>query len=107
MTTWRESGSRYLKNFGRLYSTFLVPYMVAAKGPARRSLSADMLKRLNEGYQNMPAYHHTDFKDLASFFCLGGLHNSTFLQGNPVQVVTPAHVGVQMLDSTGFRFPPE
>lgn len=79
MTTWREGWSRYLKNFGGLYSTFLVPYMVVAKSPTRRSLSADMLKRLNEGYQNMPAYHHTDFKDLVSFFRLGGLRSPTFL----------------------------
>lgn len=79
MATWREGWSRYLKNSGGLYSTFLVPYMVVAKSPTRRSLSADMLKRLREGYQNMPAYHHTDFKDLVSFFRLGGLRSPTFL----------------------------
>jgi len=82
-TAWRE-GSRYLKNFGGLYSTFLLPYMVVAKSPARRSLSADMLKRLNERY-HMPAYHHTDFKDMVSFLRLGGLRSPAFLKDSTRQ----------------------
>lgn len=79
VTAWREGWSRYLRNFGGLYSTFLVPYMVAAKSPTRRRLSEDMLERLNTRYQNMPAHHRTDFKDLTSFFRLGGLRSPTFL----------------------------
>jgi len=50
-----------------------VPYMVAVKSPARRALSDVMRKRLNEIYRRMPTYQQTDFKDLATFFRLGGL----------------------------------
>ncbi len=77
--TWSEGWSRYLKDYGGLHSTFVVPYMVAAKSPPRRSLSADMLKRLHAVYQNMPAYHHADFRDLVTFFRLGGLRSPAIL----------------------------
>jgi arsenite methyltransferase len=80
MTTWREGWSRYLKDFGDLFSTFVVPYMVAAKGPTRRTLPPDLLKRLNEVYRGMPAYHRADFKDLVTFFRLGGLRTPPMLK---------------------------
>lgn len=73
LTTWHEGLSKYLVDFGDLHSTFMVPYMVAVKSPARRALSDVMRKRLNEIYRRMPTYQQTDFKDLATFFRLGGL----------------------------------
>lgn len=79
ITTWREGWTHYLKDFGGLFSTFVVPYMVAAKSPAEKLLSADVLKRLNNIYQAMPAHHQTDFKDLVTFFRLGGLRSPSFL----------------------------
>lgn len=78
VTTWREGWACYLKDFGGLFSTVVVPYMVAVKSPARRELSADLLMRLNAVYQGMPAYHRTDFKDLVTFFRLGGLRSPTY-----------------------------
>lgn len=80
MTTWRGGWSRYLKDFGGLFSTFVVPYMVAVKSPARKALSPDLLKRLNEVYRSMPAYHRADFKDLVTFFRLGGLRTPPMLK---------------------------
>ena len=75
LATWREGWSHYLKDFGVLYSTFMVPYMVATKSPIRRKLSDDLLQRLNTVFRSMPAYQKTDFKDLATFFRLGGLQS--------------------------------
>ncbi|HPR05299.1 MAG TPA: hypothetical protein PK620_10485 [Denitromonas sp.] len=75
LDTWREGWSRYLHEFGKLYSTFLVPYMVAAKSPVRRKLTNDALERLRAINRGMRAYHQTDFKDLATFFRLGGLRS--------------------------------
>lgn len=73
LTTWREGWYRYLKNFGKLFSTFVVPYMVVVKSPVRRPLTNDLLKKLNEAYLGMPSYHQADFKDLNVFFRIGGL----------------------------------
>lgn len=76
--TWREGWNRHLHDFGMLYSTFLVPYMVAAKSPIRRALPGDLLDQLNAIFQAMPDYHKTDLKDLATFFRLGGLRSPKF-----------------------------
>lgn len=73
LPTWREGWSKYLKEFGTLRSTFMVPYMVAAKSPARRALPDETLQKMNEFYRRMPSYQQTDFNDLATFFRFGGL----------------------------------
>lgn len=73
LPTWQDAWSKHLKDFSNLHSTFLVPYMVAAKSPARRILSDVMRKRLNELYRRMPTYQQTDFNDLVTFFRFGGL----------------------------------
>lgn len=79
MTTWREGWSRYLKDFGGLHATFLAPYMVVAKSPARRTLSPELLQRLKSAHEDMPVYHRADFKDLKTFFRLGGLATPKFV----------------------------
>lgn len=79
LSTWREGWSRYLKDFGAIFSTFVVPYMVVVKSPARRPLADDLLKKLNGVYRGMPSYHKADFKDLATFFRLGGLRTPPIL----------------------------
>ncbi len=80
LSVWRQGWTRYLKDFGALHSTFVVPYMVAVKSPVRRSLTAGMLAHLNEVYRDMPAYHRTDLKDLVTFFRLGGLPSPSFFR---------------------------
>lgn len=73
LPTWRAAWSKHLKDFGDLHSTFMVPYMVAAKSPARRKLPDTLLGQLTKLYQRMPTYQRTDFDDLATFFRFGGL----------------------------------
>lgn len=79
LTTWRTGWSRYLKDFGEIFSTFVVPYMVVVKSPVRRQLTGDLLKKLNEVYTSMPPYHQADFKDLITFFRIGGLRMPSIL----------------------------
>lgn len=76
--TWRAAWSRHLHDFGMLYSTFLMPHMVAAKSPTQRALPGELLDRLKAIFQAMPDYHRTDLKDLATFFRLGGLRSPKF-----------------------------
>ncbi len=78
LATWREGWSRYLKESGAIFSTFAVPYMVAVKSPARRSLPRHLLEQLSHVYRDLPPSHKTDFKDLATFFRLGGLRTAPF-----------------------------
>src|SRR5574343_127696 len=73
LPTWRAGWSNHLRSFGNLYSTFMVPYMVAAKSSPRRELPNTLRKQLNELYWRMPTYQQTDFNDLATFFRFSGL----------------------------------
>lgn len=73
LADWRALHARHLAQRGRLYATFLVPYMVAIKGPARRELPEALRTGLAALRGRLPPYHRTDFKDLATFFRLGGL----------------------------------
>lgn len=57
----------------RLYSTFLMPFMVALKSPPRRSHDATLSAKLATMKQSLPSWHQTDFADLTAFFRMGGL----------------------------------
>jgi ubiquinone/menaquinone biosynthesis C-methylase UbiE len=57
----------------RLYSTFLMPFMVALKGPPRRSHDAALSAKLVTMKQALPSWHRTDFSDLTTFFRMGGM----------------------------------
>lgn len=70
---WRSLHAQYLAQRGDLYSTFLVPYMVAIKSRARRELPETLRKQLADLRGQLPLHHRTDFKDLITFFRLGGL----------------------------------
>lgn len=61
----------------RLYSTFMLPYMVALKSNARRGPDKMLREKLLEIRDNLPQYHQIDFNDLSVFFQLNGL--SSFL----------------------------
>lgn len=73
---WRRLHARHLAQRGSLYSTFLVPYMVAIKSPARRELPETLRQQLADLRGQLPQHHKTDFKDLIAFFRLGGLRIS-------------------------------
>lgn len=57
----------------RLYSTFLMPFMVALKSSPRRSHDAAMSVKLAAMKQSLPSWHQADFADLMTFFRMGGL----------------------------------
>lgn len=56
-----------------LYSTFLMPYMVALKSPSRRSHDAALSAKLAAMKLSLPSWHQADFADLMTFFSMGGL----------------------------------
>jgi len=57
----------------RLYSTFLMPFMVALKSPPRRSNDPTLTAKLVSMKQALPNWHQADFADLTTFFRMGGL----------------------------------
>jgi ubiquinone/menaquinone biosynthesis C-methylase UbiE len=63
----------HLQQYGQFYKTFLMPFMMAIKSPARRQLPTELQQSLQENYRAMPEYHQVDLKDLIRFFRLGGL----------------------------------
>ena len=76
LAIWQEGFNSFLKNKGNLFSTFLVPYMVAIKSGNRRELPENVRAGLLKQLELMPDYHRTDIKDLITFFRLGGLKTS-------------------------------
>lgn len=64
---------KHLAELGSFYKTFILPYMMAIKSPARRELDRTLRQQLQDIRQSMPDYHKTDITDLARFFSLGGL----------------------------------
>ena len=70
---WRRAYKKYLAHRAKLASTFAVPFMVAIKSEPRRSFPVDLLDALSRHFKLLPAYHQTDFKDIAILFRLGGL----------------------------------
>ena len=57
----------------RLYTTFLAPFMVALKSPARHGQDPQLTAALGKLKQKLPDWHQADFADLTTFFRLGGL----------------------------------
>lgn len=64
----------------RLYSTFLMPFMVAVKhkpdGIVVRQVVIDQLRQIKA---NLPDYHKKDLSDLRTFFRMGGLQSSLLI----------------------------
>lgn len=63
----------YLKRAGRLFSTFLAPFFVAIKSPARRQLPPELKMQLATARDKLPLHHQRDLQDLITFFRFGGL----------------------------------
>jgi len=64
---------KHLSSAGMFYQTFVMPYMMAIKSPARRELDPALWQQLQAIRDSMPDYHKTDITDLIRFFSLGGL----------------------------------
>lgn len=73
---FRAAYDRHLAERGKLYSTFLVPFMMAIKSAPRRGSDSALRERLAEKYDAMPRWHQKDYDDLATFFRFGGLSAS-------------------------------
>ncbi len=69
---------KYLIKTAKLYSTFLMPYMMVIKSPPRRNPDQAIIESLNFIRKGLPSYHQKDLADLITFFRLGGL-KSIFL----------------------------
>ncbi len=65
-----------LSGRARFYATFGFPMMMALKSRPRRSLDTDLLANLRREFSRMPAHHQADFRDLKTFFGLGGLRTA-------------------------------
>lgn len=57
----------------RLFYTFGFPMMLALKSAARRQLPPALLEVLRQHVEKLPRHHRVDFRDLTTFFALGGL----------------------------------
>jgi ubiquinone/menaquinone biosynthesis C-methylase UbiE len=57
----------------RLYSTFLMPFMVALKSPARRGPDMALATKFAAMKRSLPSWHQKDLADLKTFFRMGGL----------------------------------
>ena len=71
-----KSATSVLKSVGKLYNTFLLPYMVAFKSPQRRPPSESLRAAFEKLRTELAAHQQTDFNDLATFFRLGGLRSA-------------------------------
>lgn len=58
---------------GRLYSTFVMPFMVALKSLPRRSHDAALSAKFITFKQTLPSWQQTDLADLITFFRMGGM----------------------------------
>ncbi len=57
----------------RLYSTFIIPYMVAIKSSSRQSANLALGSKLAEVRSRLSTQHQIDVGDLMTFFRLGGM----------------------------------
>lgn len=62
-----------LVQHARLYSTFIMPYMVAIKSPARQPGNLALTIQLKKLREALPVWHQADFRHLSAIFRLGGL----------------------------------
>jgi len=73
LEVFRRTYAKHFADRAKLFSTFMMPFMVAVKSPSRHGKDASLRATLAELYDRMPRYHQKDFKDLTVFFGLGGL----------------------------------
>ncbi|MEC5387233.1 methyltransferase domain-containing protein [Uliginosibacterium sp. H3] len=74
LSDFRKAGEQ-IQGRAQVYSTFMVPYMVALKSARRQATTPELESRLRAVWQEMPSNHKRDFADLKTFFLLGGLRS--------------------------------
>jgi arsenite methyltransferase len=72
---FRVLHERYLSDRAKLYSTFLIPFMVALKSRPRKDPDEGVIAQLHQMRDQLPDCHKTDLADLRTFFRLGGLRS--------------------------------
>lgn len=70
--------SKYLSGQAKIYSTFIMHYMVAVKSHSHANYNPQVLAQLESLKSQLPDYHKTDLADLSTFFRLGGLKSKLF-----------------------------
>lgn len=75
---FQDAVHEFLPGRAKVFSTFIAPFMVAVKSPARREKSNELRARLQEVRAALPQHHEVDFKDLVSWFGMGGLRTRIF-----------------------------
>ena len=68
-----RAAARHLGERAKVFTTFLIPFMVVVKSEPRREVDATLKTRLASVYAQMPEAFRRDLHDLALFFQLGGL----------------------------------
>lgn len=71
-----RQAARPLLNHAQLYTTWLMPFMVAIKSAPRRGNDPVLSAQLVAMGKELPPYYQTDFADLSTFFRLGGLSSA-------------------------------
>lgn len=74
-----DSAAQALRGRARLYSTFLVPFMVAIKSRSRHGADPALVAQLKNIRNTLPPFHRRDISDLEQFFRWGGLSNPLLL----------------------------
>ncbi len=64
---------RELSDSVRLFTTFVVPYLIVMKSSSRRPLDQALLRKIGEMRRSLPAHQRRDLVNLRRFFRLGGL----------------------------------
>ncbi|GEQ96432.1 hypothetical protein JCM17844_00690 [Iodidimonas gelatinilytica] len=73
LSDWQKAAAVHFAKDATLYSTMVMPFMVALKSRVRRPLTGDVASSLLAMRKEMPVWHQKDFRDLAFFFRFGGL----------------------------------
>lgn len=77
---FRKAGACLLQR-ARLYTTFVAPYMIAFKSPPRGGPDSARTAALREMRASLPRFQQADFRDLTTFFGLGGMRSQCLHQG--------------------------
>ena len=74
LSDFKAASNRFLEGRAQVYSTFLMPFMVAVKSRPRIGLvSARLRSDLIALREALPRHHRADLRDLRTFFRMGGL----------------------------------
>ena len=73
LDVFRQLQEKHFSGRAKLFSTFLMPFMVAIKSASRHGKDLPLKARLADLYDRLPRHNQRDFKDLTLFFGLGGL----------------------------------